>query len=41
MDGDIPPLKEIVEIAKDSDAITMVDDAHGDFVIGRGRARNT
>ena len=35
MDGDIPPLKEIVEIAKDSDAITMVDDAHGDFVIGR------
>ena len=35
MDGDIPPLKEIVEVAKDNDAITMVDDAHGDFVIGR------
>ena len=35
MDGDIPPLKELVEVAKDNDAITMVDDAHGDFVIGR------
>ena len=35
MDGDIPPLKELVEVAKDNDAITIVDDAHGDFVIGR------
>ena len=41
MDGDISPLKEIVEIAKDSDAITMVDDAHGDFVIGRDGRGNT
>lgn len=35
MDGDIAPLPEIVEIAKQYDAITMVDDAHGEGVLGK------
>ncbi len=35
MDGDVAPLKQITEIAKKSNAITIVDDAHGDFVIGK------
>jgi len=36
MDGDIAPLPEIVKVAKDYDAIVMVDDAHGEGVLGRG-----
>lgn len=36
MEGDIAPLPEIVEIAGDFGAITMVDDAHGEGVLGRG-----
>jgi len=35
MDGDVSPLKQITEIAEKSNAITIVDDAHGDFVIGK------
>ncbi len=35
MDGDFSPLKEITEIAEKKNAITIVDDAHGDFVFGR------
>ncbi len=35
MDGDIAPLPDIVDIAKKYDAITMVDDAHGEGVLGR------
>ena len=35
MDGDLSPLKQITEITEKSNAITIVDDAHGDFVIGR------
>jgi len=34
MDGDLSPLKEIADISEKSNAITIVDDAHGDFVIG-------
>jgi glycine C-acetyltransferase len=36
MEGDISPLPEIVEIAEKYGAITMVDDAHGEGVLGRG-----
>ncbi|MCV0400606.1 MAG: pyridoxal phosphate-dependent aminotransferase family protein [Nitrosopumilus sp.] len=35
MDGDLSPLKQITEISEKSKAITIVDDAHGDFVIGK------
>ena len=34
MDGDIARLKEIVELAQESQALTYVDDAHGDGVLG-------
>ncbi len=35
MDGDIAPLKEIVDLALEHQAITYVDDAHGDGVLGQ------
>jgi glycine C-acetyltransferase len=34
MDGDIAPLPGIVELAKKYDALVMVDDAHGEGVLG-------
>jgi glycine C-acetyltransferase len=36
MDGDIAPLPEIYEIARAEDILLMVDDAHGEGVLGRG-----
>lgn len=36
MDGDIAPLPGIVKLAKEFSAITYVDDAHGEGVLGEG-----
>ena len=35
MDGDIAPLPEIVSAASEFDALVLVDDAHGEGVLGR------
>lgn len=34
MDGDIAPLDRIIEVAEDHEAVVMVDDAHGEGVLG-------
>ena len=34
MNGEIARLSEICKIAKDSNAVTVLDDAHGDFILG-------
>jgi len=36
MDGDIAPLDAIVAVAEPHEALVMVDDAHGEGVLGRG-----
>jgi glycine C-acetyltransferase len=36
MDGDIAPLPEIYEVAAQHDILLMVDDAHGEGVMGKG-----
>jgi glycine C-acetyltransferase len=36
MDGDLAPLPDIVKLAKKYNALTMVDDAHGEGVLGEG-----
>ena len=35
MDGDFSSLKQISEVTEKANAITIVDDAHGDFVVGK------
>ena len=35
MDGDMSKLKQITELAEKKNAITIVDDAHGDFAVGK------
>ena len=36
MDGDVAPLDKLYEVAQDYDALLMVDDAHGEGVLGKG-----
>jgi glycine C-acetyltransferase len=36
MDGDIAPLDKIYEVVRNYEAILMVDDAHGEGVLGKG-----
>lgn len=36
MDGDIAPLDKICDVATEHDILLMVDDAHGEGVLGRG-----
>jgi len=36
MDGDVAPLDQIYEVAKKYDILLMVDDAHGEGVLGNG-----
>ncbi|MBZ0298542.1 MAG: aminotransferase class I/II-fold pyridoxal phosphate-dependent enzyme, partial [Anaerolineae bacterium] len=36
MDGDIAPLSALSEVAHEHDILLMVDDAHGEGVLGRG-----
>jgi len=36
MDGDVAPLDEIYAVTQEFDTILMVDDAHGEGVLGRG-----
>ena len=36
MDGDIAPLADLHEVAREHDILLMVDDAHGEGVLGRG-----
>lgn len=35
MDGDFPKLNQLTEFAQKNNAITILDDAHGDFVFGK------
>jgi glycine C-acetyltransferase len=37
MDGDVAPLDKLYEVAARYDVLTMVDDAHGEGVLGKGR----
>ncbi len=37
MDGDIAPLDKLYEVASKYNVLTMVDDAHGEGVLGHGR----
>src|SRR5262249_35419842 len=37
MDGDLAPLPEMARLAEEYDAFLVVDDAHGEGILGRGR----
>ena len=40
MDGDFSNLKELSKISKENNCILIVDDAHGDFVVGNSSNKN-
>jgi glycine C-acetyltransferase len=41
MDGDIAPLPDIYEVAQEHDILLMVDDAHGEGVLGAAGAASS
>ena len=41
MDGDLAPLPEIAALAEQYGAFVVVDDAHGEGVLGHGKGSNT
>ncbi len=40
MDGDMADLKEIVRISTENNCLLLVDDSHGDFIIGNNNLRD-
>jgi glycine C-acetyltransferase len=40
MDGDFSNLEELSKISKENNCILMVDDAHGDFIVGNNNKKN-
>ena len=40
MDGDMADLTEIVRISNENNCLLIVDDSHGDFIIGNNKPKD-